>query len=180
MSHASQVMRGYIHMGNVRLRYEIGLIKDLILMIDEKLADLLERSNDVDDPDALGYFDSAEQLTGLGLVACQTYMTAVYGILGIAKRDALLSGPRHSTGSTIVALINHGANYWKHNNEWSVSKDSRQREYTKKAFESVGFPVDLDYPLSGMLTELVAPEYASFAAILDKLEDWVRELQTAA
>ncbi len=165
---------------NVRLMYETDLVKDLILMIDEKLAELIERSNSIEDPDALGYFDSAEHLTGFGLVACQTYMTAAYGILGIAKKDALLVGPRHSTGSTIVSLINHGANYWKHNNEWSVSKNPSQREYTEKAFESVGFPVDLEYPLSGMLTELASPEYASFTPILHKLEDWVRELQTAA
>ncbi|MDT4969066.1 MAG: hypothetical protein QOJ64_3803 [Acidobacteriota bacterium] len=107
-------------------------------------------------------------------------MTAAYGILVIAKKDALLAGPKHSTGSTIASLVNHGANYWKHNNEWSVSKNPSQRERTEKAFESVGFPVDVDYPLSGMLTELASPREASFAPILEKLEDWICDLRTGA
>ncbi|MDT4969065.1 MAG: hypothetical protein QOJ64_3802 [Acidobacteriota bacterium] len=36
-------------MHNFRLEYETGLLKDLILMIDEKVAELIERSTKVDD-----------------------------------------------------------------------------------------------------------------------------------
>jgi hypothetical protein len=37
-------------------------------------------------------------------------------------------GPKHSDGNTIVKIINDAANYWKHNNEWSLDKTPKRRE----------------------------------------------------
>ncbi|MCH7558043.1 MAG: hypothetical protein IIB56_11370, partial [Planctomycetes bacterium] len=46
------------------------------------------------------------------------------------------------------------------------SKKDKRRENIEKAFESVGFSVDLDYPLSGVLTELSLPGEARFQSVL--------------
>jgi len=128
----------------------------------------------------LGYFDSAEHVTGLGFVTLQTYLTAVYGILKINKKIALNRGPIHQDGNTIAKIVNDAANYWKHNNEWSLDKNSKQRELIENTFESVGFPIDLDYPLCGVLAELCVPNYASFLAVFNKLEQWQTNLENHA
>jgi len=130
--------------------------------IDKKLAEIIDRSNSVEDPDSLGYFDSAEHLTGLGFVACQAYMTAVYGVLRVEQLKALSYGPMHQRGKSIAQIVNDAANYWKHNNSWSLDKSPRQRKRIENTFNEVGFPVGTEYPLteyplSGVLTELATP-----------------------
>ena len=152
-----------------------SLIK-LISVIDKHLSEICEKSVEVSDADSLGLFDSAEHAVGLGLVACQTYMAAVYGSLQIEKSRAISFGPKHSGGLTKIQIINHAANYWKHNNEWSLDRTVARRAAIERAFESIGFPVGTDYPLSGVLTELAEPNYASLSPIISILEAWKAEL----
>ncbi len=70
---------------NILLTLETDLIGELVETIDKKLAEIINRASSVEDPYSLGYFDSAEHLTGLGFVACQAYLTAVYGILRVEQ-----------------------------------------------------------------------------------------------
>lgn len=159
---------------------ELQNLAKLISAIDSHLSDICAKSFEVEDADSFGYFDSAEHATGLGLVACQTYMAMVYGTLGVEKRRALNFGPRHPGGLTKVQVINHAANYWKHNNEWALDRTATHRAAIEQAFESVGFPVGTDYPLSGVLTELANPELASLAVVVSILEAWKAELYSSA
>jgi len=158
---------------------ELENLAKLIAAIDRHLSEICARSVEVDDADSFGYFDSAEHATGLGLVACQTYMAAVYGTLGVEKRRALTFGPKHLGGLPKVQIINHAANYWKHNNEWASDRRAARQLAIEQAFEAVGFPVGTDYPLSGVLTELANPYPASLAAVVSTLEDWKAELYKA-
>jgi len=164
-------------MTNLVLKFEAKHHRDLILMIDNQLESLIKEAMQSGNPDGLGYFDSAEHLTGLGFVTCQAYMTAFYGILGISKSKALSIGPIHSSGARIVEIINHSANYWKHNNEWPNRENNHHKLKITKVFDSIGFPVEGEYPLSGVLTELSLPSSASFESILFKLEKWSDELK---
>jgi hypothetical protein len=157
-------------MRHLWLEYELEILGELITTIDQKLVEICQKSTCVDDGDGFGYFDSAEHVTGLGFVACQTYMATVYGYLKIDKQKALAAGPRHSCGRTKVQIINHAANYWKHNNEWALDRSTEKRQAIEKAFESVGFPVGTEYPLSGVLTEVASPEAATFRPLLQILE----------
>ena len=159
---------------------ELQKVSDLIAAIDDRLSDICRMAVESDDPDAFGLFDGAEHATGLGLVACQTYMSIVYGALRIEKLQALSYGPKHQGGLTKVQIINHAANYWKHNNEWGFDQTSARRNAIEKAFDSVGFPVGTDYPLSGLLTELAAPHAASLRSVIDILALWKEELVNAA
>lgn len=159
---------------------ELGNLTKLISAIDGHLSDICAKSIEVEDADSFGYFDSAEHATGLGLVACQTYMATVYGTLGVEKPRALNFGPKLPGGLTKVQVINHAANYWKHNNEWALNRPAARQAAIEQAFESVGFPVGTDYPLSGVLTELANPYPASLAAVVPILEAWRAELYKAA
>jgi hypothetical protein len=167
-------------MNNLILDYDLSLLKELIRTIDQQLDQISEKSMQVDDADSFGYFDSAEHFTGLGFVACQTYLTAVYGCLKIEKQHALSMGPLHSSGQTKVQIINHAANYWKHNNEWSLDRNSAQRKIIENTFESIGFPINIEYPLSGVLTEVASPEPAAFEPVIALLEVWTNVLYKAA
>ena len=90
---------------------ETNVLRNLIASIDQQLEEICRKSVETnEDPEAFGYFDSAEQLTGLGFVACQTYMATVYGHLNIDKPRALKAGPSHSGGQTKLQIINHAAN----------------------------------------------------------------------
>ena len=159
---------------------ELNTLRALIVIIDDHLSNICEKSLEVDDPDSFGLFDSAEHLTGLGFVACQTYMATVYGNLNIEKQLALNMGSKHRGGRTKAQIINHAANYWKHNNEWVLDKSATRRKAIESAFESVGFSVGTDYPLCGVLTELSAPFEASFRSVIDMLELWKTELVRTA
>lgn len=159
---------------------ELSRLVGLIVTIDEYLSDICRKSLEVSDPDNIGFFDSAEHATGLGLVACQTYMATVYGNLRIAKHRALDFGPRHNGGLTKVQIINHAANYWKHNNEWVLDRTTARKEAIERAFESIGFSVDTDYPLAGVLTELASPDFTSLQPVISILETWKGELYKVA
>lgn len=155
---------------------ELESLTKLISVIDKHLSDICEKSVEFSDADSFGLYDSAEHAIGLVLVACQTYMAAVYGSLQIEKSRAISFGPKHSGGLTKVQIINHAANYWKHNNEWTLDRTAARQAAIERAFESVGFPVGTDYPLSGVLTELAEPSYSSLLPVISILEFWKTEL----
>lgn len=160
--------------------FDLDLLQQLVHIIDQHLELLAQESFDADDPDSFGYFDRMEHLTGLGFVACQTYMSSICGSLRIEKQKALAIGPVHSSGQTKVRIINSAANYWKHNSEWILEKSDRQRKRIEETFDLVGFPTNTDYPLSGVLTELALPELAAFQPIVAALETWRDELRNKA
>lgn len=159
---------------------ETRLAKELVDTIDKRIEEIIEQCNAVDDPDTLGYFDSAEHVTGLGFVVLQSYITAVYGNIGISKKYALSVGPKHEGGYTIVKIVNDAANYWKHNNEWRYDRSDKRKELIESTFDGIGFPVGIEYPLSGILTELSVLKFASFNAVFEKLQEWSNEIQNAA
>ena len=157
--------------------YDLELLVDVASVFDRQLEGIARKSTECEDPDAFGYFDRAEHITGLGFVACQAYMAATYGYLRIAKPFALTVGPRHASGRAVAELINHAANYWKHNSAWPLEKNERRQKQVIEAFDDIGFPVGTDYPLSGVLMELSAPHEPSFRTLATLLEAWRNELR---
>jgi len=162
------------------LDFDLNLLRQLISIIDQHLELMAQESVQVEDADSFGYFDRMEHLTGLGFVACQTYIVSICGSLRIEKRKALAIGPMHSSGQSKAQIINSAANYWKHNSEWILEKSDRQRKRIEESFDLVGFPTNTDYPLSGILTELVYPELAAFQSLIVELKTWRDEIQNIA
>ncbi|GAB3432819.1 hypothetical protein GCM10027395_23330 [Giesbergeria sinuosa] len=148
----------------------------LINMLEIQLSDLSDMCAQASDGDSYGLFDTMEHIVGLAMVAGQTYIATACGAIGVEKSNALKMGPAHSAGRTKVEIINHAANYWKHNNEWSNRGTDRRRQAIEEAFDSVGFPVGTDYPLSGILTELCNPSHASIELVSEILQEWKDEV----
>jgi hypothetical protein len=64
----------------------LEMLTGVLRVLDRELATILDGWQDAtEEADALGYFDRAEHITGLGFVACQAYMTATYGRRKIQK-----------------------------------------------------------------------------------------------
>ena len=169
----------FIHQKSV-IDPDLDMLAELLAVIDAQLESVLRGWRDASEADELGYFDRAEHATGLGFVACQAYLTATYGFLNVKKVPALSVGPRHKSGQTIVEIINHAANFWKHHEEWHLDKSQAHQDRVRKAFDTVGFSVDLDYPLSGILTELAVPDAAAFKPLLGKFEQWREKVREVA
>jgi hypothetical protein len=159
---------------------DLNLLNEILTVIDRHLETVINGWSATAIADELGYFDRIEHVTGLGFVACQAYMTATYGFMNVAKLGSLSKGPRHKSGLSIAELVNHAANYWKHRDEWHLDKGFAKQKRVREAFDSIGFPVDTDYPLSGILTELAASQSASFSPLIEKLEEWRDAVRKAA
>lgn len=158
--------------------FELNFLWGLVRVLDGHLADLEEHGRQSGDPDQSGFLDSMEHTTGFAFVACQRYLTAIAGELRVAKADALDAGPVHGSGRTVASLVNHGANYWKHVEEWSP--DASERGWDRTLAAVVALANDRsDYPLISFLSELVAPAQSRFGALVPRLEEW-REAVRAA
>src|SRR5882762_2496027 len=90
------------------------LLKEILHLLDKQLQRLEEVQERPVDPEALGLYDSGEATIGLGFVACQQYLSTIYGQSKVEKLLALGTGPQHYSGMTTAEIVNHSANYWKH------------------------------------------------------------------
>ncbi len=115
--------------GKPHFDYDLESLRELTLVLDARL-DSIERSiQKYSDADMFG--DSAEAVCGLGFVACQQYLAATASWLGVEKTPALQCSPNHVCGDTIVSIVNHAANYWKHGDEWLLGKTEKQQAKTQ-------------------------------------------------
>jgi hypothetical protein len=158
---------------------DLDVLADILLVLDRHLESIIGEWETAAECEQFGSFERAERITGLGFVACQAYITATHGFMNVQKPDALSAGPCHRTGQRIVEIINQAANYWKHHEAWHLDKNPAQQNRIREAFNLVGVPVDLDYPLNGLLTEVVAPDPTGFTPLVAKLANWRDELREA-
>jgi hypothetical protein len=158
---------------------DLDVLAEVLLVLDRHRKSIIGEWETAEECEQFGNFERAEHIMGLGFVACQAYLTATHGFLNVQKSDALSCGPCHRSGKRIVEIINGAANYWKHHEEWHLEKSQARQNRIRDLFDTVGFPVDLDYPLSGILTELVAPDRAAFTPLVGKLANWRDELREA-
>ena len=98
--------------------YDMEFLRDLLELLDghiERLSASVPQS-----VDAGGAFESIEYIISVGLDACQSYLATTSSDLKVKKAVALKKGPVHPSGLTIVEIINHAANFGKHDDEWSL------------------------------------------------------------
>jgi hypothetical protein len=161
------------------LDYDLQLFVDVATVLDRHISVVSDKSVDVDMADQMGLFDRAEHACGLGFVACQAYLASTYSDLRIVKSAALSAGPDHRYGGKVTAIINAAANFWKHHHEWEMAPGHPGQKRTQESFDSVGFPVNSEYPLCGVLAELAAPHEARLLALVPVLEAWRDELASS-
>ena len=155
---------------------DADLVRELVGVVDRHLTRLDQQIAQSPDPDSLGEFDRGEHVTGLGFVACQTYIAAVCGRARIAKREALELGPSVAGGETAVSLVNHAANYWKHRLERPSGGAAAAAGRRVAAFAAAGLDADESYPLDRVLALLDASRPSRFERVLPLLFAWRREL----
>jgi len=154
--------------------FDLDFLRGAAALVDASLERLDREAGASLDPDAFGFFDKAEYLTGFGFVACQTYVTAVASRskLKAKKRDALAVGPKHRTGQPMAQLINAAANHWKHSPEWSLDTPTTQAKQTLDVIAALGVDTSGSYPLANMLYKMLAPHPARFANLIPFLAQW--------
>ena len=162
----------YLMHGDEVIDFDLELLSKLLTVIDNQLESFEKQSESMVEAEFWGELDWAEHVVGHGFIAWQTYLSATYPITHDKKHIALNSGPiHHESGERVVALINASANYWKHHVEWLNEKGSKRQERIRSAFESIGYSLDGEYPLSGILTELTSG-IARFRSLLPQLVEW--------
>ncbi|MCC5860271.1 MAG: hypothetical protein JJT90_19135 [Ectothiorhodospiraceae bacterium] len=155
---------------------EFGLLVDLYEFLDHKLSDLCDRSAECSDPDASGLFDQMEYLSGFGLVALQTYLTETAAWAGLRKHETFDLGPKTTSGVSKIKILNAVANFWKHREEWVLDGGEKRKAAVDELFEEVGYTCDVDYPISGVLTELLSPLDVRFSSLLIPVKAWRDDL----
>jgi len=161
------------------LDHELEFLEELLGVMDARIQRIRDEARAVLDPDAFGYLDHLDAAAGLGFVSCQQYVTAIAGWFGLTrtknwKQSALAKGPVHSCGTPTVALINAGANYWKHHEEWSppYGQQDKLAEKTLQTLEEVGVRRDESYLAFSLLAELTRPQAPRLSLLLTDLVQW--------
>lgn len=155
---------------------EFGHLADLYEFLDQKLSDLCDQSAKCPDPDAFGLFDQMEYLMGFGLVALQTYLTETAACAGLRKHETFHLGPKTKSRVSKIEILNAVANFWKHREEWVLDGEERRKVAIDALFEEVGYTSAVDYPISGVLTELLSPLEVRFASLLIPVRLWRDDL----
>ena len=94
-------------------------------------------------------FDSIDYIISVGLDACQSYLATRSTDLTVTNVAVLKRGPQHPSGLTIVEIINHAANFGKHDDEWSLFPPN-----PCEALDAL-FVRNNEYPLTTILRALV-------------------------
>lgn len=154
----------------------LNLLSETYEVLDKKLGELCDKSVLSDDADQFGYYDQIEYLLGFGLIGLQTYITETASWAGLKKHETFLFGPMTSSGVSKIQILNAVANFWKHREEWVFEGGQKRKDAVDMLFEDVGYSTDVDYPISGVLTELLTPFEVRFSSLIKPLVEWRNEL----
>ncbi len=150
---------------------DFQFLEEIAQVADARLAALMDDLDNAEGGMDPGVFlDRAEQLVGLGLIACQTYLTEVIGEGDRVYRERMRGlGPKHPCGHSVADVVNAGANYAKH------SPEGPPNPGTTKVLAACGvLPASraAEYLLTNILHELVKPAPARFENLLPALIQW--------
>lgn len=150
---------------------ELWKLRELLDILDAKIAEINELIEASSDPDSDGLCDRGEYFIGVGFVAIQQYMVETIMFTGLGKSEAYKLGPIHSSGRTSVGLINSCANWWKHEPEWwDAGKIPKNGVFT---FSEVSSVTDSPwYQLSNVLASFSSDNAISFEHVIPILEEW--------
>ena len=159
--------------------FDLSFLGDAASLVDSRLRALELDAKRSEDPDEHGIFDMAEYLTGFGLVACQTYISARVARSRRKKKDALELGPPHACGQSMVSLVYALANYWKHGPEWETPP-SKQAQETIDTIAKLGLDLHDSYLATNALSALLRPNEPRIGRVIPFLKQWSEVLRNAA
>lgn len=150
---------------------ELGLLGELLGILDGKLSEIKQQIEQSADPDSAGLCDKGEYFIGIGFVAMQQYMTEALLFQSISKGNALNLGPIHASGATYASLINSAANWWKHEPEWT--NEGRIPDNGIRTFDHIAnVAPEFGYELSKVLASLCSNEEFSLSSLVTYLVAW--------
>jgi hypothetical protein len=166
----------YLTLGGVVIHdYNLELLREVLETLDNGLVRLDRMAEQGADPDEEGLVEPREHLLGVGLAACQRYLASTAAFVHLPKTEALQYGPRHRSGETLVALVNAGANFWKHADEWAMPRHTSLQALTLGTLSVLG--VDhAEAPLDAVFRSLCLDPSPKLVALLPHLEAWRDEL----
>jgi hypothetical protein len=168
-----------VNIHDISLDWKLAFFTRVARSLDYKLRELDREAKRVPDPDAWGVLDCYEEIYGIGFVIAQNYVGAVCGSLRRKKDSVMECGTPLSNGLTIAQAVNHGANYWKHREEWADGNALGMMERTKKNIAKFGCQPGRDYVLSCVMAALVPPPHR-MAPLMRRLDQWRREVRKNA
>jgi hypothetical protein len=162
------------------LDFDLDLFWDVAEPINDKIQTLLA----FDDPevaDMLDYGATIEQLLGVALAAAQVYIVAVSNYHRTAKEQTLDLGPTHASGHAIARLINHGANFWKHADEWNWDALTDRAKRIIGVFRDLDAiePPSFDLSLLRFVSNVTASSSPDLEGLRRLLEQWRTSVEQA-
>lgn len=167
--------------------FDLNLFWDVAAPLNAKVQALLA-CDDAELADMLDYGLTIEQLLGVALAAAQVYIASVSSYHGVSKERTLDLGPIHAaSGHAIARLVNHGANFWKHADEWNWDALTDRAKRVVGAFgdlDAIYADADADEPRSDLsLVRFVSNFTGSNSADLQDLrlllEQWRTSVEKA-
>lgn len=162
----------FLYHGDDIIDLDLTLTLSVLKLLDEKVEAVISQASDFGQLDSLGFLDELEHLMGFGIVGVQTYITDIASFAGFPKHETFRFGPTTESGTSKIQIINAVANYWKHRSEWELNGGGKRQEAIEELFDEVGYSTDTDYPVSGVLTELLTPLETRLFNLLSILVDW--------
>jgi hypothetical protein len=154
-------------------------LKELFVMLDEKLSEIGCAIEDSADPDTDGLFDESEYYVGVGLVAAQQFLVEAASFSSINKDKAYKLGPRHHSGIAYAVAINSAANYWKHEAEWWGELD-KIKSGNMKTMNHVGTIADTnDYQLSNFIFALSNNKEVKLTCLIPIITEWFNAVKNS-
>jgi len=157
---------------------DLSLVLSVCRLLDEKTEWIIQQSDDLEKMDSQGVLDELEHILGFGIVGIQTYITDIASFAGLSKDKTFQYGPFTSNGTSLIQIINALANYWKHRSEWLLDGGGKRKEAIDRLFQEVDYSTDVEYPVSGVLTELLTPQDTRLGNLKDILIEWRNDLFT--
>jgi hypothetical protein len=164
-------MTMFFVIGNEFADGELGILCELLDILDEKLVEIDQLIRKSEGPESDGLLDRGEYFIGVGFVAIQRYLVETILFTGLEKREAYSLGPAHSSGETYIDLMNYCANWWKHEPEWYNNKIVPKNG--EKSFINITNIADTpSYELSNVLASLCGSSKFCFDSIVPYLKEW--------
>lgn len=154
---------------------DFNLLKDFLGLIDTKISEGNKEFKLTRDECVL---DTIEYYVGFGFIAVQRYFHSTYPQIMHDKEDKKNKKNKKNKKkdkalnvcpSGLVAVLNAGANFAKHSEEWPIDQElSRQEQITLETFRG---NADLSWhPCANKLFTLT--QSLSFTSLIPKIEEW--------
>lgn len=163
----------YIKFGNKFADPELFYLKEICMMLDEKIKIDYEKIKAARDVDIDGAGDHSEYLIGLGFTAMQRYLLDVLDMRKIKKHEVLNLGNKFSSELSIAEIINHAANWWKHEPAWTtIALDEKELTKDNATLDTILENAEYPYALSNILGGITKENEFCLSSVLPHLLKW--------